>query len=383
MILSSDINYGIKTGYNTAFIIDSEMRAEIIAQDPKSAEIIKPVLRGRDIQRYQAQWAELWLIDTHNGYGDVPPINIDDYPVIKDHLNGYYERLALRQDKGRTPYNLRNCAYHDEFLKEKLFWMDLTERGRFAYKKEMMFCANTAYMVSGSSLKYLCAVLNSDLITWYMRNSALNSGMGLPRWVRFTVERLPIPILTAEEQNPFIHLVDRILFEMTSGRDAHVTVLEDEINWRVYGLFEAYSERNTIHSRYGYVGWLKVYTQKFILLIDCFSQWNPRVRSPQLTVRTNYRPTQSISFSRQVVSADGLSAFADRMLSTNCTNWRCSETAIVGMEILSTTNLSHWVSPIPVVTAMFLMSQVTRVLFRMAQRYFKECPVKKKAFWLQ
>ena len=116
--------------------------------------------------------------------------------------------------------------------------MDLTERGRFAYKKEMMFCANTAYMVSGSSLKYLCAVLNSDLITWYMRNSALNSGMGVPRWVRFTVERLPIPILTAEEQNPFIHLVDRILFEMTSGRDANVTVLEDEINWRVYGLFE-------------------------------------------------------------------------------------------------------------------------------------------------
>ena len=233
-----DIYRGVLTGYNMAFIIDDKIRSTLIAQDPKSAEIIKPVLRGRDIQRYQAQWAELWLIDTHNGYGDVPPINIDDYPAIKDHLSGYYERLALRQDKGRTLYNLRNCAYHDEFLKEKLFWMDLTERGRFAYKKEMMFCANTAYIVSGSSLKYLCAVLNSDLITWYMRNSALNSGMGVPRWVRFTVERLPIPILTAEEQNPFIHLVDRILFEMTSGRDANVTVLEDEINWRVYGLFE-------------------------------------------------------------------------------------------------------------------------------------------------
>lgn len=201
-----DINYGIKTGYNAAFIIGSETRAKIIAQDPKSTQIIKPVLRGRDIQRYRAQWAGLWLIDTHNGYGDVPPINVDEYPAVKAYLHRHYDRLASRQDKGRTPYNLRNCAYHEEFKKKKLFWMDLTERGRFAYEEGTMFCANTAYMVSGSSLKFLCAALNSDLITWFIKNSALNSGMGVPRWVRFTVERLPIPMQTAEEQRPFIEL---------------------------------------------------------------------------------------------------------------------------------------------------------------------------------
>ena len=237
MILSSDINYGIKTGYNKAFIIDSEIRAEIIAQDPKSAEIIKPVLRGRDIQRYQAHWAGLWLIDTHNGYGEVPHINIDDYPAIKTHLNAFYERLALRQDKGLTPYNLRNCAYHDEFIKEKLFWMDLTERGRFAYDQGTMFCTNSAYMVSGSSLKYLCAVLNSDLITWFIKNSALNSGMGIPRWIRFTVERLPIPALAAQEQSSFIQLVDQILFKKATCLDADVSELEAEINGKVCRLY--------------------------------------------------------------------------------------------------------------------------------------------------
>ena len=242
-----DIYRGVLTGYNRAFIIDDKVRSALVAQDPKSAEIIKPVLRGRDIQRYQAQWAGLWMIATFPSLH----LDINDYPAVKRHLLSY-DRERLEQagktladgskSRKKTPHHWfelqDTCAYHDEFLKEKLFWMDLTERGRFAYKKEMMFCANTAYIVSGSSLKYLCAVLNSDLITWYMRNSALNSGMGVPRWVRFTVERLPIPILTAEEQNPFIHLVDRILFEMTSGRDANVTVLEDEINWRVYGLFE-------------------------------------------------------------------------------------------------------------------------------------------------
>ena len=238
MIPSYDINYGIKTGYNTAFIIDSDTRAELIAQDPKSADIIKPVLRGRDIQRYQAQWAGLWLIDTHNGYRDVPPINVNYYPAIKDHLDRFYDRLKLRHDKGRTPYNLRNCAYHDEFFKEKLFWMDLTERGRFAYEKGTMICLNTAYMVTGFALKFLCAVLNSDLISWYIRNSALNSGMGVPRWVRFTVERVPVPMLSGEEQSPFIHLVDRVLLEANRSRMADARELEDELNKQVYRLYE-------------------------------------------------------------------------------------------------------------------------------------------------
>ena len=238
MILSSDIYRGVLTGYNRAFIIDDKVRTTLLAQDPKSAEIIKPVLRGRDIQRYQAQWAGLWLIDTHNGYRDVPPINVNDYPTVKDHLDRFYDRLKSRQDKGRTPYNLRNCAYHEEFLKEKLFWMDLTERGRFAYEKGTMTCLNTAYMVTGCALKFLCAVLNSDLISWYIRNSALNSGMGVPRWVRFTVERVPVPRLASEEQNPFIYLVDRVLLEMTTNLKADVRELEDELNRKIYRLYE-------------------------------------------------------------------------------------------------------------------------------------------------
>ena len=172
------INRGITTGYNDAFIIDDETKRKLITADPKSAEIIKPLLRGRDIQRYRVKWANLWLIDTHNGYGIVPSISIDDYPAIKNHLYGSYPKLEKRQDKGKTPYNLRNCAYHEEFTKEKLFWMDLTDKGRFAYVKEEIFCNNTAFTMSGKSLKYLCAVLNSNMAYWFMRNTALTSGNG-------------------------------------------------------------------------------------------------------------------------------------------------------------------------------------------------------------
>ena len=187
------INYGIKTGYNKAFIIDHFAKEALIAADPKSAEIIKPVLRGRDIQRYQAQWASLHLIDTHNGYGDIPAVNIDDYPAIKAHLDRFYSQLEKRQDKGKTPYNLRTCAYYEEFAKEKLIWMDLTEKGRFAFDDRSIFCMDTTFWMTGESVKYLCAVLNSTLATWFIQNTALTSGMGVTRWKRFTVERIPVP----------------------------------------------------------------------------------------------------------------------------------------------------------------------------------------------
>ena len=125
------INRGITTGLNEAFIIDNETKEALVAEDQKSADVIKPVLRGRDVQRYRAKWAGRWLIDTHNGYGNVSHVNIEHYPAVKAHLDCYFPKLERRQDKGRTPYNLRNCAYHEEFAKEKLIWMDLNwERSR-------------------------------------------------------------------------------------------------------------------------------------------------------------------------------------------------------------------------------------------------------------
>ncbi len=243
------INYGIKTGYNKAFIIDGETRQALIDSDPNSEDIIKPILRGRDILRYRVKWAELWFIATHNGYGNVPAIEIDDYPAVKAHLDCHYPQLAKRQDKGRTPYNLRNCAYYEDFTKEKLFWIDLTEYGRFAYYENERFCVNTAYMITGTSIKYLCAVLNSNLITWYVKNTALNSGMGVPRWVRFTVGRLPIPKTSVAEQRPFVRLVDSILDDKAARSGAYTGKQEREIDRLVYDLYGLTEEEVTAIER--------------------------------------------------------------------------------------------------------------------------------------
>ena len=231
------INRGVTTGLNEAFIVTDEIRDSLIAEDPRSAEIIKPVLRGRDILRFQARWAGFWLIDTHNGYEDVPPINVDDYPAVKNHLNSFYERLALRQDQGRTPYNLRNCAFYEAFAKEKLYWRRVARDGLFSYVEEEMQCINAVFMLNGHSLKYLCAVLNSKLVSWFMQRSLPTSGTGTFHWEKVHVERLPVPRLPASEQHSFIQLVERILAARDVDPSANTSKIEAEIDLLVYKLY--------------------------------------------------------------------------------------------------------------------------------------------------
>ena len=233
-----DINYGIKTGYNDAFIIDNKTKKALVDKDPRSAEILKPVLRGRHIKRYQAEWAGLWLINTHNGYKSFPPIDIDQYPAVKDHLYTFYPRLSKRQDKGQTPYNLRNCAYHAKFNNEKLIWRRVTNRGMFAYQEKEIYCINAGCMITGDSLKYLCAVLNSKISTWYSRHLFPTSGTGTFHWEIIHVEQLLIPQVKKSSQLPIIEFLNNILTSINDlGFAVDIHNLEREIDQLIYDLF--------------------------------------------------------------------------------------------------------------------------------------------------
>jgi adenine-specific DNA-methyltransferase len=138
---------GILTGFNEAFIIDNETKNRLCAEDPKSEEIIKPVLRGRDIKRYGYEWAGLWLIHSHNN----PPVDIEYYPAIKKHLDNFYPQLEKRLDKGKTPYNLRNCAYWQDFEKEKIVYPDIAGELCFSFDDRKYFISNTAYFFTGKN----------------------------------------------------------------------------------------------------------------------------------------------------------------------------------------------------------------------------------------
>ena len=209
------INYGIKTGYNDAFIINGEKKDELISADPKSAEIIRPILRGKDIKRYEYSFADLWIINSHNGVKEksIPPINILEYPAIKAHLDLYYDELSKRYDKGDTPYNLRNCIYTDDFNRQKIIWGELSDKPKFALDKEGIFViSNTVFMMTGNHLDYLLAFLNSKLSQYYFSSIATTSGVGTVRWLKYKVELLPVPLfdnITPDIRTLMISLMEK------------------------------------------------------------------------------------------------------------------------------------------------------------------------------
>lgn len=213
------INYGIKTGFNEAFIIDSAKKDELIAKDKKSAEIIKPMLRGRDIKRNEYNFADNWLINIHNN----PPVNADEYPAIKDYLDTFGDKLSQRGDKGVTPYNLRNCAYLDEFEKNKIIYPDIGTLC-FCYDDNQMFFNNTVYFLNTDS-KYVLAVLNSKAVSyWYLQiSSSLGGGS---RGFKIFVEQIPIPQISEVEQKPFITYVDEILESKQKLKDYKILLDE-------------------------------------------------------------------------------------------------------------------------------------------------------------
>ena len=207
---------GILTGFNEAFIIDGKKKDELIAADPKSAEIIRPILRGRDIKRYGYDFNDLWLINTHNGIKDrnIPPIDINQYPAIKAHLDMFWDRIVARADKGDTPYNLRNCVYTDDFSKQKIVWGEISDKPKFALDFHgKYYIANTVFMMAGNNLPYIEAILNSSLSEYYFSQVATTTGERTVRWLKYKIECFPIPQISYALNQKFekiIMLGDRV-----------------------------------------------------------------------------------------------------------------------------------------------------------------------------
>ena len=191
---------GILTGCNEAFIIDGAKREEILNKCKTTAErertdaLIRPILRGRDIKRYKAEWAGLYVLNVHNGIKEknIPPIKIEEYPAIKAHLDLYWDKIAKRSDKGDTPYNLRNCVYMEDFLKQKIVWAEMTNAPKFVLDNDCMFIDNIEYFLTGDNLEYIVCILNSKLYTWLF-DKICAKVMGARKWRKQYVEVLPIP----------------------------------------------------------------------------------------------------------------------------------------------------------------------------------------------
>ncbi|RKV44416.1 type IIG restriction enzyme/methyltransferase [Helicobacter pylori] len=261
------INYGIKTGANEAFIIPTEKRDAILkncddaqkdergmSERERTKELIKPILRGKDIKRYSYEWADLWVINTHNGYtsafkSKIPPIDIEKYPATKAHLDAHLDTITTRCDQGDTPYHLRNCAYLEDFEKEKIVYPETSQGAYFVYENSGIFLEKTAFMIVSDAynLKLLTALLNSKLITFCFKNFCGGCILGKSgyQYNKHALEKIPIPKITEKNQELADKITDgakQILALKAKDPKANTQRLEKEIDALVYQLYHLTDE---------------------------------------------------------------------------------------------------------------------------------------------
>ncbi len=262
---------GILTGANEAFIIPTEKREEILnacktQEERKRTEaLIKPILRGKDIKRYSYEWAGEWVINTHNGYtsnlkSKIPPIDIEKYPATKAHLDSHYDTIATRSDQGDTPYHLRNCAYLEDFEKEKIVYGEIVQEPRFYLDNGeceygYFYAEATSFILTGEHLRYLLGMLHSKLITFAFKTFYAGGGLGESgyRYKKAFIERLPIPKITPQNQELAHKITDcakAILEAKEKDPKANTQELEKEIDALVYQLYNLTDEEiKTIEER--------------------------------------------------------------------------------------------------------------------------------------
>ncbi|GAA8295677.1 class I SAM-dependent DNA methyltransferase [Helicobacter pylori] len=256
------INYGIKTGANEAFIIPTEKRDAILnacktqEERERTEALIKPILRGKDIKRYSYEWAGEWLINTHNGYTSdlkfkIPPIDIEKYPATKAHLDAHYDTIATRSDQGDTPYHLRNCAYLEDFEKEKIVWNPVSGEYFFTFIKDEFYFNNSLFMITSKTLEtrdlyYILGLLNTTLYRWLTIQMTNLITIGKYAYgSKDKIEQLPIPQITKSNKptaDKIIALVDKILQSKAKDPKANTQGLEKEIDALVYQLYHLTDE---------------------------------------------------------------------------------------------------------------------------------------------
>jgi adenine-specific DNA-methyltransferase len=259
---------GVLTGYNDAFIIDTQTRNRILAnckdeeERKRTEEIIKPVLRGRDIERYRYKWAGLWIIiipagwtNEHREQEDPEEFFKKTFPALYNHfmsfanVKGKGKGLFDRDDQGDYWWELRPCDYYPEFEKEKIVWQEIVREPSFAYDNTGIYVEATGFLMTGKNLKYLLGLLNSNPVAFFFKTFYAGGGLGEDgyRYKKAFLEQLPIPPITPQTQplaDQIVQKVQEILtltqspdFETSQEKQQKVKELEREIDQLVYKLY--------------------------------------------------------------------------------------------------------------------------------------------------
>ncbi|MBN9349282.1 MAG: class I SAM-dependent DNA methyltransferase [Chitinophagaceae bacterium] len=240
-----EINYGIKTGFNQAFIIDTETRDRLIKADPKSAEIIKPILRGEDVKAYVPEWNNKWLINSHNGLKSkgIPAINVEkDYKAIYEWLSQFQSKLEKRTDKGYHWTNLRNCAYLEEFSKPKIIYPNMTKYLPFVYDKGSLYINDKGFIMTGDSLYYLTVFFNSELFRFCFKNN-FPELLGESRELR-KVFFEKINVKPVQDEIWYKQMLEQIIRKKKEGLP--IDLLQNQVNEKIYDLYDVTQDERSL-----------------------------------------------------------------------------------------------------------------------------------------
>jgi adenine-specific DNA-methyltransferase len=237
------INYGFRTGYNKAFLINGSKRKELIEKDKNSAKIIKPLLRGRDIKRYSKIFKDIWIIiSKHNGHKEL----FDNYPTIVEHLKLYEKELKNRGQVRNGQHhwieldNGPTDDYLELFQKEKIIWIVLSDVNKFYLDKEKYYSNDSTFFMTGQNLKYLTAFLNSKLCLWYFNIITPSSGMGTTMWKKTYIEEIPIIEIDDSIDSLFHKIVEYIIYLKGNDQNSSYSIFFEKIIDGIF--FELYFE---------------------------------------------------------------------------------------------------------------------------------------------
>ena len=245
---------GVTTGYNDAFVIDAKTRAQLIEEDPKSEELIKPWLRGKDIKKWHREWAGLYIIVIPQGWTNAncgktaaEKFFSEKHSAVYGHLKsiedssfGKGKGLYHRDDQGDYWWEMRPCAYYSEFAQPKILWGGLSKEFHAVYDTTGTFCANSCYFISTQELN-LQGILHSNLFDWYARYEF--SGFGDPwkggrmQFISQYMEKFPVPKMQGGDKSAIDSRVRKIIAAKHANPAADVSQLEGEIDAIVYRLY--------------------------------------------------------------------------------------------------------------------------------------------------
>jgi type I restriction-modification system DNA methylase subunit len=252
------ILYGIKTGLNEAFVVNKETKAKLITEDPKSAEVIKPFLLGKDIKRYHALSPNSYLILFPKGFTKDKVKNTKDawkwlqenYPAISKYLEPFESKAKKRYDKGEYWWELRACDYYPEFEKSKILLTDIALRMQATFDTDNYYSVNTTYIIPVDD-KYLLGILNSKLIHYYFSKISSSIRGGYLRFIRQYLETIPV-VKPDQYKKTIVQYVDTVLqlnkelenTKLPSQKDQisdKINYYDNKINevvYQIYGLTE-------------------------------------------------------------------------------------------------------------------------------------------------